>query len=143
MHLKFLFLLSFTMTVAINVSSCASLHYAKTEDLQESCTDAAKKKWAHYSASCKLLKELSYKDYKAAVATGNAWIKAHELDYKEIQNIRRGVVWIGMPADAAKLAWGAPSTVNKARQFRHHEEWTYADGNTLSIQQGKVIKIHN
>jgi hypothetical protein len=143
MYFKYLFLLILTITLTINLTSCSSFRYAKTEDLQESCTDAAKKKWAHYSSSCNMLKEISYKDYKHAVAAGNAWIKTHNLDYKQIQNIRRGNVWIGMPADAAKLAWGTPEIITKVQPSQRHEEWMYAGGHSLFIQRGKVAKIHN
>jgi hypothetical protein len=143
MYFKYLFLLIFTVIFVINLTSCASFHYAKTEDLQESCTDAAKRKWAHYSASCKTLKKLSYKDYKRAVAAGNAWIKTHNLNYKQIQNIRRGIVWLGMPAEAAELAWGTPKNVDTVQSFQRHERWVYRDGNSLLIHHGKVTKIHN
>jgi hypothetical protein len=143
MYHKSLFLLILSISLIVSLTSCASFRYTKTEDLSDSCIDAAKVKMAHYAGSCELLREISYKDYKRAVTAGNAWIKAHDLDYKQIQNIRRGSVWVGMPADAAKLAWGAPRTVKKTQSFQHHEEWQYASGNSLLINDGKVTEIHN
>lgn len=140
---KFLFLLIYILSCPFDLSGCASFHYTKPDNLQASCTDAAKKKWAHYSTSCKMLKEISYKEHQRAITAGNDWIKSHNLNHQQIQNLRRGTVWIGMPADAAKLAWGLPKIVTKAHKLRHYEEWKYASGNSLFINDGKVTEIYN
>lgn len=143
MYRKLSVLLITLLSLVSTIIGCGSFHYIKAAELRPACVDAAKLKMAHYSGNCKLLEEISFAEYKKAIAEGEAWIETHDLNDNQIEQIRRGNVWIGMPAEAAKLAWGDPNVVNRGSLAQQREEWIYRGGNYLSIDQGRVSSIHN
>lgn len=143
MYKKLSLLLIVIVVTGSTLVGCGSFHYTKAADIRAACVDAAKLKMAHHSGNCKLLEEISFREHEKALAEGEAWIEAHNLNDSQIEQIRRGGVWIGMPAEAAKLAWGDPNVVNKGALSQQREEWIYKEGNYLSIDQGRVASIHN
>jgi hypothetical protein len=137
--------LSILIAIAVlggGLNSCVSIDYLRPEQLRGPCVEAAKLKIVKRSGTCQLLEEVSIRDYQQAVAEGHAWIEEVGLNDQQIIKIRQGMVWIGMPAEAARLAWGDPfyiRTLTDTPEAR--EEWIYSRGKRLYVSNGKVTAI--
>ena len=124
------------------LNSCVSVDYLRAEQLRGPCVEAAKLKMVKRSGTCQLLEEISVDDYQQAVAEGDAWIEEVGLDDQQIIKIRQGMVWIGMPAEAARLSWGDPFYIRTITVTPEaQEEWVYARGRRLYVSNGKIIAI--
>ena len=137
-------LLTFIIVTVLGsgLNSCVSVDYLRAEQLRGPCVEAAKLKMVKRSGTCRLLEEISIDDYRQAVAEGHAWIEDVGLDDQQIVKIRQGMVWIGMPAEAARLSWGDPfyvRTLTDVPEFQ--EEWVYSRGRRLYVSNGKIIAI--
>jgi len=124
------------------LNSCTSGGYLRAEALQGSCVEAAKLNIEKRSGVCRLLEELSYHHYRQAVAEGQAWMTANGLDDQQIIKIRQGKVWLGMPKEAARLAWGDPFYIQTLTgETEPQEQWVYARGKRLYMTNGEIVAV--
>lgn len=138
----FLTLVISTVLGSSGLNSCVSVDYLRPEQLRGPCIEAAKLKMEKHSATCRLLEEISISDYQQAVTEGNAWIEEVGLEDQQIIKIQRGEVWIGMPAEAARLSWGDPFYVRTLTDTPEpQEQWVYARGRRLYVSNGQITAI--